>query len=497
MMRKAQLKSFFQTPVLPNGGCVPRQEGIWYAIGIAGQNISCGLVANWFYYFCTDVAYYDMRVIAFVVTAARIWDAVNDPLMGVLIDRHRFKNGEKLRPWLRLTPFLVGICAILMFIKPGFLENHVLIQGAFILILYLVYDMSFTVQDISMWGMTAVMSPHSEERSRLSQWGRIGATVGSWLPGLITVFLSLANQFGIAEKYVFAVLGVVLGFGGMMLSMSSSRAQERVRSVPEKGGVGFKDNLGDLFRNKMVMLILLGSILSGFSIAIPQVYFFKYKVSLELFGWQMDGMTASFIFGIISGLPGTLAMLIAPQFAKKVGGMKNILILSCLAAIVVRVACFFVGYEGKKILIVMLLMAVASIPSGLTGIAMTALFGDSIDYMEWKTGRRAEAITFAAQTFCSKIVGAINTGVLTGILILLQYSAEDYEAGLPLSPLFDKWAWPLFILGPIVGSVLNLIPLLFIRYPESLKKQVEADLQERRAQRAAEETQAESASESV
>ncbi len=487
-----KLRTFFQNPIESKNGVVPRKEGIWFAAGVAGQNISCGLVANWFYYFCTDVAYYDLRVIAFVVTAARIWDAVNDPLMGVLIDRHRFKNGEKLRPWLRLTPILVGLCAALMFIKPGFLENRALLQGAFILILYLIYDMSFTVQDVSMWGMTAVMSPHSEERSRVSQWGRIGATIGSWLPGLVTVFLSLANRFGIAEKYVFAVLGVLLGFGGMMLSMLSSRAQERVRSVPEKGEIGFKDNLGDLFRNKMVMLILLGSILSGFSIAIPQVYFFKYKVSLELFGMQIDGMTASFIFGLISGLPGTLAMLIAPQFAKKVGGMKNILILSCLAAIVVRVACFFVGYEGKKIIIVMLLMAVASIPAGLTGIAMTSLFGDSIDYMEWKTGRRAEAITFAAQTFCSKIVAAINTGVLTGVLILLQYSAEDYDAGLPLSPLFDKWAWPLFILGPIIGSVLNLIPLLFIRYPNSLKQKVEKDLKERRAQQENAELQSES-----
>lgn len=481
-----KLKTFLNKSIEPNNGVVPRKEGLWFAAGVAGQNISCGLVGGWFYYFCTDVAYYDMRVIAFVLTFARIWDAVNDPLMGVLIDHHRFKSGEKLRPWLKLTPFIVGICAILMFVKPGFLTDRAFLQGAFILLIYLVYDMTFTVQDVSMWGMTAVMSPHSDERGRLSQWGRIGATVGSWLPGLISVFVSLGNRFEIPEKIVFVVLGITFGFGGMMLSMCSAKAKERVRSLPEKGPTGLLDTLGDLFKNKMVMLILLGSILSGFSLGVPAVYFFKYKVSLEVFGFTIDGMTASFIFGLVSGLPGTLAMLIAPQFAKKVGGMKNILILSCLAAIVVRILCFFVGYEGYRIVVVMLLMAVASIPAGLTGIAMTSLFGDSIDYMEWKTGRRSEAITFAAQTFASKIVGAINTGVLTGLLILLQYSAEDYNNGLPLSPLFDKWVWPLFILGPIVGSILNVIPLLFIRYPDSLKQQVEADLKVRRAEAAAE-----------
>lgn len=66
------------------------------------------------------------------------------------------------------------------------------------------------------------------------------------------------------------------------------------------------------------------------------------------------------------------------------------------------------------------------------------------------------------------------------LFILLNYSAEAYDAGQPLSPEFDHWVWPLFILGPIVGSVLNLIPLLFIHYPDSLKKQVEAELQKRR-----------------
>ena len=475
-----KLKEFLNNTIEPERGVVTRREGLWFALGVAGQNVSCVLVSGWFYYFCTDVAYYDMRVIAFVLTLARIWDAVNDPLMGVLIDRHRFKNGEKLRPWLKSVPFAAGICTILMFIRPGIIADKLFLQGAFILIIYLIYDMAFTVQDVSMWGMTAVMSPVSEERGRLSQWGRIGGTIGSWLPGLISVFISFANAVNLPESVLFGVLGAVFGFGGMLVSTCSARAKERVLSVPEKGAAGFRDNLGDLFKNRTVMMVLLGSILSGLSLGIPQVYFFKYKVSLDLFGFTVDGMTSSFIFGIVSGLPGTLAMLIAPQLAKKVGGMKNILILSCAAAIVMRILCYFVGYENNKIIIVMLLMAVASIPAGITGIAMTALFGDSIDYMEWKTGRRAEAITFAAQTFASKIVVAINTGVQTALLMALDYSAEAYEAGLPLSAAFDKWAWPLFILGPIVGSVLNIIPLLFIKYPNSLKARVEAELKSRR-----------------
>lgn len=480
--KSGKIKRFLSDTILKDGGYVPRREGLRFGIGVAGQNISCVFVSGWFYYFCTDVAHYNLKVIAVVLTIAKIWDAVNDPLMGMIIDSRRFKNGEKFRPWLKIAPIIVGVMAALMFLKPIGADRSLYYQGVYILLIYLLYDMSFTVQDVSMWGMTSVMSPKSEERGMIAQWGRIGAQVGAWIPGLMTVILSVANKIGIPENILFGVLGVAFGFGGMLLSTSSAGTKERVRSVPEKDKSFLKDNLKLLFGNKMVMLILIGCVLSGLSLTVPQIYFFKYKVTVDIFGHQLDGIGFSFIYGIVTGLPGTLSMLFAHKFAKKVGGMKNIMILSCLCVIIVRVLGFLVGYENNRILIVMLIIAIGSIPGGMNGIAMTSLFGDSIDYMEWKTGKRAEAITFSVQTFCYKITGAISTGMTTVILMLLHYSAQDYEAGLPLSPEFDKWIWPLFILGPIVGSLLNLIPLLFIKYPDSLKAQVEADLKRRREQ---------------
>lgn len=476
-----KLSEFMNGTVKKNGGYVPRKESFWYALGIAGQNASYGLVSGWFYYYCTDVAKYDLAVIGFVLTFARIWDAFNDPIGGVLIDRHRFKNGEKLRPWLRYAPIIVAVCALLMFITPGRIMDSIGMQGVYMLFVYLIFDMSYTVQDVSMWGMTAVMSPDSEERHSISQIGRIGASVGSWLPGLISVVIPIATNAGMTEKTLFFLLGAFLGAGGMLVSISTSKAQERVRSEINKEETKLSKNVSDLFKNRIVMCILISSILGGLSIAIPQVYFFKYKVQMTLMGHEIDGMTMNFIYGLVVGLPGTLSMLIATKIAKKVGGMKNLMILGFALPIIARVICYFIGYSGTKIIVVMVVMALASIPSGLNGIAQTSLFGDSVDLMEWKTGRRSEAITFAAQTFCAKIGTALNNAVTTALLIALNYSAEAYDAGQPLSPEFEKWAWPLFILGPIVGAVGNIIPMLFIRYPESMRKQVESDLKERRA----------------
>lgn len=475
------IKNFLSGTVKKDGGYVPRTESFWYALGIAGQNVSYGLVSGWFYYYCTDVAKYKLAVIGFVLTFARVWDAFNDPIGGMLIDRHRFKNGEKLRPWLKYAPIIVAICCILMFITPGKLMSSTTLQGIYMLCVYLIFDMAYTVQDVSMWGMTAVMSPDSEERHSMSQIGRIGASVGSWLPGLISVMIPIATNAGITEKNLFFIFGLVLGAGGMLVSTFTSRAQERVRSEINKEDTSILNNVSDLFKNRIVVCILISSILGGLSIAIPQVYFFKYKVHMTLFGNELDGMTLNFMYGLIVGLPGTLSMLIATKIAKKVGGMKNLMILGFSLPVIARVICYFIGYEGSKIAVVMAIMAVASIPAGLNGIAQTALFGDSVDLMEWKTGRRSEAMTFAAQTFCAKIGTALNNAVTTSLLIFLDYSAEAFESGQALSPKFEKFAWPLFILGPIVGAIGNIIPLLFINYPDSMRKQVEYDLKQRRA----------------
>ena len=474
-----KLKDLFTGTVKKDGGFIPRRESLWYAFGIAGQNTSYGLVSGWFYYYCTDVAHYKLAVIGFVLTFARVWDAFNDPIGGMLIDRHRFKNGEKLRPWLKYAPIVAGICALLLFIAPDFVLSSTALQGAYMLVIYLLYDMAYTVQDVSQWGMTAVMSPDPEERNLISQIGRIGAMVGSWLPGLISVAIPIAKNY-MSEKTFFAFLGGILGLGGMLVAINASKAKERVRTPIPTEHNRMLDNFTDLLKNRIVMCILASSILGGLSIALPQTYFFKYKVAMTIGGMELDGLTLNFWYGLLCGVPGAIAMLFVNKAAKKFGGMINIYIAGFIFPIVGRVLCYFIGYEGWRIALVMLIMGIAGIPGGFSGTAQTALFGDSVDWMEYKTGRRNEAMVFAAQTFCAKIGSALNNAVCTAILAALDYSAEAYEAGQPLSAKFDKWAWPLFILGPIIGLIGNTVPMFFVRYPKKMKLQVEAELRRRR-----------------
>ncbi|MBO7156608.1 MAG: MFS transporter [Clostridia bacterium] len=458
---------------------VQNKELVNYAIGVMGQNHAYNIIANWFMYFCTDVLYVDVMVVGLVLGAARIWDAINDPIVGVIVDRHTFKTGEKLRPFLKIMAIPVGIASALMFVDWGLPQKF---MGLYICAIYFIWDTMYSFQDIAQWGMTAMISTNSEERGRAAQFGRIGGMVGGWLPGLIGVALANLPKFGISEKTIFLFAGLFFGFGGMCISMVAAKTKERTPVKPPEGSV--KDAFKLIFTNKIAMALVVAELLGHVTFRIQDIYFFKYMVSLNLFGKTIEGLNIQFVYGLLVGLPGTLAIFIATWFARKIGGMKNLLLLSTTLNITVRIVAYFIGFEGYKIAITGALMALAGIPQGMTGIATTTIWGDSVDYMEWKTGERNEASVFALQNLVAKAGSGLDT-MFTGItLSMLQFDATKYDLGEPQAPVFYKYVWLVYILGPAVGAILYLIPLLMMRYDRKTKLMVEKELRERRAQKA-------------
>ena len=135
------------------------------------------------------------------------------------------------------------------------------------------------------------------------------------------------------------------------------------------------------------------------------------------------------------------------------------------ANIVARIIAYAIGYQGQKLWIALTVIGIGCIPLGAISIAQTAVFCDSIDYMEWKTGKRTEGVTFSMQTMFTKISSGITAGLAALALHLLKY----------------KWIWPLVILTPAIASLLYIIPLLFIRYTPAEREKVESELAERRA----------------
>ena len=234
----------------------------------------------------------------------------------------------------------------------------------------------------------------------------------------------------------------------------------------------------------MLLLVTLSNLFGSFGFGISLVtYFFKYEIPSDFLGNGIIGaLGLTTIYFIITGLPGFIGMLFADWMKKRLGGYVNVLILIQVFNIVARAIAFFVGFEGKRLWISMIIIGIGSIPSGASSIAQTSIFCDSIDYMEWKTGKRTEGITFSMQTSFTKISSGITSGLATLALHLLGYKAIDNATNYlgTQTAAFDSWIWPLVVLTPAVASVLFIIPLLFVNYTKEKRALVESDLNARR-----------------
>ena len=107
------------------------------------------------------------------------------------------------------------------------------------------------------------------------------------------------------------------------------------------------------------------------------------------------------------GLPGAISIFFANKLSHRIGGMKNVLLLSLFLDVGTRIAAYFVGFDSYRIVISGVLLMIAGIPNNMRGVACTTLWGDSIDYMEWQTGKRNEGMVFAMQNFVAKITKGI------------------------------------------------------------------------------------------
>lgn len=470
-------KSVYRSDAALKQGLVPNKRLFAYSAAIAGQNMNYQFINSWLFYFCNNILKIKAEYVGYITGISRIWDAVNDPLVGALIDRHTFKKtGEKLRPFLLLLPPIIGIMSLLMFTDMGLGSVGTVI---FILACYLTWDVVYSMQDVCLWGMMSLSSPHSEERARVAQWTALGVTAGCAITGLFPMARDLMlNSFGMSDKKTFLIGAAVLGLGGQLISLLGGFMKEQVKNE-ESAKESLFEAIFVLRHNKTMMLISLARILEYVKLTVPWQYFFESQVFYKVGGMDIGGGTAQFLYSGLTGAPGTFAMFAATKIVNAVGGMKKILILAQVSSIVLRIVSFFIGFKSIwSMLAVILIMGLQGIPANMMNIAHRSLMSDSIDYVEYTTGKRTEGITFSMQNFATKIGDALALLINGQILKIVKY--DEKIAMTAQNAVFMKWQWPLFILGPAVGAVLYLIVIMFVKDDREQQKMIEAELKKRR-----------------
>ncbi|MDR1733572.1 MAG: MFS transporter [Oscillospiraceae bacterium] len=470
------------------GEAIPRRELFFYFLGVWGQNHLYNMPGGqWFFYFLTNILHIAPATVGTITSGTQLFDAVNDPVAGTIIDNYRFKNGKKLTPWLKITSPFIAILSFLMFVNWNLPTNLAIVYSV---VLYVLWDCLYSFQDAALWGLTAIIHPDGRQKARATQWADNGAFAGGLIPGLILGMLGNENGFlGLSQSQIFIALAVFLCIGGGFQTMFACKVTERVPR--DNLSVSLFQNIADLRHNFVLWHFIASDVINSLSPHITDIYMFQ-NVNVQVGGKVMAATTMVLILATVTGLPGTAMKFIATKIADRVGGMKRIMIIGRTCDIVCKAAAFLIGLSAignpngltfAQFIGVYLMQMVSYLPNAIYGIAMRSLLAESVDYVEWKTGKRTEGITMSMRNFQSKITGAISKFVLGQTLVFLQYDAVKAGLG-PGKNLqnahFYKWAWPIYKLGPVLGTALSLLPLLHLKYPEELKRQVAADLAAKR-----------------
>ena len=461
------------------------KENLAYGFANAGQVFGYNLVAGGYLsLFFTKVFGIPTEAVATMILILGIWDTINDPLMGGIIDKTRTRYG-KLRPYLLIVPIPLAIATIMLFAGPEILSSakNTTIKIVYMYISYFLWEFFYTIGDVPFWGMSTAISPSPSDRTRAISTARfISGILGGLSITFLVIMMDLSNKgaWKITLSQDFLLLALIAAFMLVFVfSLAGRKTKERVvQSIKEPSVIeGFKIML----KNKPLLMIILGNVigtLTGLA-GVFQTYYYSEVLNLN-----------SAVLWI--SLPGTifgfLTYLLIPKLKKRLDN-RQIVILNIVVRCVVGAIVFFAGlkfYNSSVLVISILLMLQNFIFSFFNTINMvipTEMIGDTVDYMEWKTGERNEGVSFSVLTFVSKLSGSVSTSIGTALLPLIGLSFKTDELGNRVAVKGDKtdlYIWALFTLIPWLLGLLSLIPYFFYDLTGERLKEIRADMKTRR-----------------
>ncbi len=410
-----------------------------------GQCFSFGIVGTFIMFFYTEILGISAVAASIIFVIARVWDAVNDPIIAGSMDTRVTKQG-KFRGYLKIIPIFTVISTILCFISPDFSMTGKVIYAA---VTYLIWGTVYTISDIPFWSLSAVMTEKAEERTKFVTMANVGVFAGIGLAGiLVPPLVGVFKDKDPSIAYLMAVIIIMaMGYGFMMYGYAHTK--ERIQhSTSEKNTK--KDVINSLKNNPHMFKVLLIFFFNIFMNVIQNIinYFFVYN---------MKDANLMVIFGFI-GTASALGFFFIPVLAKKYM-KKNILSVILIIDIVVRGIFFLCGYQN--VVIVMLMLTVTQFLYSATGPLISAMLSETIEHSEVKTGKRCEAITFSGQTFTGKLSVALAGAVAGLILTFIEYTPNVEQTSATLNGLF-------FVISvlPAFGSLIRLIILRTYKYTE-------------------------------
>ncbi len=511
----------------PGKGVQPK-EAIAYSVAGFGQNFICTIIGSYLTIFLTDALLFGAEgvkigaisgsmAVAYLMLGTRVFDAFNDPIMGSIVDKTRTKWG-KCRPYLKWMAIPIAIMTIACFLP--FFESKALSSFVIISAIYVVWSVVYTVADVPYWGLSTCMTNDTVVRGNILTVTRLVCTLGA---GIVTVFVPIITN-GVTAKFKYtaddlaqimidkadAIAKMVLNQGitaeeaaqtfvgtviqGQELANADTLKMTyficavvlviaavpmffygfkntKERFTAEGEAPSFVHNLQLLFKNKELLLIVLSGILGGARTVYTYtggLYFAKYVL-------QNEGMYSLITLLVVPGV--LVASIVVPWLSKKFTTKWAYISVHLFGGVVMAVM-YFVGYDAPwKLVVAAIGLVLLGIPQGVNNIMTYAMIGDTVDYLEWKTGERGEGICFAMQTLINKIGMAV--GAFIGV-ISFSAAGINSETGY-ISAEGANTLWNMLVLSGVISMFACAIPMLFYTITEKKQAQMVAEIEARKS----------------
>jgi len=406
-----------------------------YVLYYFGQLIFYMIVTSFLQLFLTNIAI-PAAIIGTIFIVAKVWDAVNDPIFGVIVDKVNLKKGKYI-PWLRISVFAIPITTVLIFCIPSGLSLQIKIILA--VATYVLWDTSYTLADVPIYALPTAMTSNISERDKMYINSKFTAFIG----GLLAT-ISVPILFPMIGWPATIIILSILGF----LTTFPIAYKAKERFFTEAANPSFMDLIRYLIRNKYLLIYHGALILVSLSnTASPVQAFFAIH--------NLGGTEYISIIALVATVPMILAVVVARPLLNKYDKV-HIAIFCILAAPVMGIIMYFVGYGSLLTLYVMI--AIRAIFGAMSVVLVAMFSADCAEFGNYVTGDRAQGVAFSIQTFTAKITAALSSAICMFLLSIFGFIAGE---NVPQSDFTKAAIWSLYTWVPIITAVLAALLLAF------------------------------------
>ncbi|MFA0814412.1 MAG: glycoside-pentoside-hexuronide (GPH):cation symporter [Anaerofustis sp.] len=400
-----------------------------------GQNIIYVILFQYLAYYYTEGVGLAPVAVSVLLFVAKMWDAINDPIMGIIIDKTHFKSGNKFLPWIRFVIYALPLLTFLVFCNFG---GSMASKLFFAYLTYIAWGMIYTIGDAPIFSLATVMTDNTNERDKLMTYGRFGAPLAALASA---VFLTVKGSVGYAGT---ALIYAAIAFLFMMPVQFF--AKERI-TYRRNTDIPIKTIVSAILKNKYLMLYFTGFLATEITntIQIMAAYFANSNLGNENLTTVILAATIIPLLAVVPFLPKLIQAF----------GKRKLTIICSSAFIIVSVAQYFIGYDSFVLFLAISIVRVIfmQIPMLIYGM-FTA---DCMEYGAYTTKQRTEGLAFSIQTFVTKLGGALASAVS---LWLLQYFGYIQQSTSQSAQALGG-IWALMTIIPPIGYVVMLVIMVF------------------------------------